>query len=325
MKPTIGISAGDPAGIGLEVTLKALPSLLSEARWILFSDRAAFERSHQLFCPALDWTDGVDSSTAEIGLGLTLSPLWGETTPPEWGCGSPESGSRALAALEAASTAALSGRVDAIVTAPVNKQCIGRDFQGQTEFLAERAGAQRFAMAFFTPTLKVVLATRHMALIEAVGALSTTLYVDLIRLTASELRRMGNPPPRIALAALNPHAGENGQFGSEEREILQPAVEECRGEGIEVSGPYPADSIYARAHAGEFDVVLAPYHDQGLIPVKLVARHRAANVTLGLPYLRTSPDHGTAFAIAGQGTADADGMETALRTALDLSARLARV
>ena len=303
------------------MTLKALPSLLSEAGWILFSDRAAFERGHQRFCSALDWTD-FDASTAAPGPGLTLSPLPGQATPPDWGRGSPETGSRALAALEAASDAALERRIDALVTAPVSKQCIGSDFLGQTEFLARRAGTEDFAMAFFTPTFKVVLATRHMALIEAVGALSVSLYVDLIRLTASELRRMGNPPPRIALAALNPHAGENGLFGSEEREILRPAVEECRREGIEVSGPYPADSIYARAHAGEFDVVLAPYHDQGLIPVKLVAHHRAANVTLGLPYVRTSPDHGTAFAIAGQGTADAGGMETALRTALDLSSTL---
>ncbi len=321
MKPTIGISAGDPAGIGLEVTLKALPPLLSEASWILFSDRAAFERSHQRFSTALDWT-AFDASTVETGPGLTLSPLPGQETPPEWGRGSPESGSRALASLEAASDAALEKRIDALVTAPLSKQCIGRDFLGQTEFLARRAGAEAFAMAFFTPTLKVVLATRHMALIEAVGALSVSLYVDLIRLTASELGRMGNPPPRIALAALNPHAGENGQFGSEEQEILGPAARKCRAEGIEVSGPYPADSIYARAHAGEFDVVVAPYHDQGLIPVKLVAHHKAANVTLGLPYVRTSPDHGTAFAIAGHGTADADGMETALRTALELSSRL---
>jgi len=323
MKPTIGITAGDPAGIGLEVILKALPSLLSEAHWMLFSDRTAFVRAHQHFCPTLEWTDCVDSSTTEIESDLTLFSLSGETKLPAWGSGSSESGSRALAALETASKAALDRRVDAIVTAPVSKEFIGPNFLGQTEFLAKCAGSQRFAMAFFTPTLKVVLATRHMSLVEAIGTLSTALYVDLIRLTSSELQRIENRQPCIAIAALNPHAGENGQFGLEERDILRPAVEECRGEGLKVFGPYPADSIYARANTGEFDVVIAPYHDQGLIPVKLVARHRAANVTLGLPYVRTSPDHGTAFGIAGQGTANAEGMETALRTALGLSTRLA--
>src|SRR5262249_53362553 len=163
----------------------------------------------------------------------------------------------------------------------------GGGFHGQTDFLAERAGVTEYAMAFFAPSFKVVLATVHLSLLEAITHISTEHYVRLIRFVREKLGQQ-----RIAVAAINPHAGEGGIFGNEDIEILAPAVRKCAAEGISVSGPYSADSLYYRAHCGEFDVVIAPYHDQGLIPVKLIAHGEATNVTLGLPYVRTSPDHG---------------------------------
>src|SRR6185295_18899065 len=194
-------------------------------------------------------------------------------------------------------------------------------FKGQTEFLAGRAAVAQFAMAFFAPTFKVVLATVHLSLKDALASISTTQYVELIQFVNRELLRFGSPDPRIAIAAINPHAGEGGMFGNEDDVLLQPAVQKCAALGIRVSGPHSADSLYYRAHTGEFDVVIAPYHDQGLIPVKLIAHGDSTNVTLGLPYVRTSPDHGTAFQIAGQNVADATGMSSAIRCAVDLVQR----
>jgi 4-hydroxythreonine-4-phosphate dehydrogenase len=176
-------------------------------------------------------------------------------------------------------------------------------------------------MAFFAPTFKVVLATIHLSLREALDRISEDLYLELIPFVDSELRRFGFTRPRIAVAGVNPHAGEGGMFGREDIDRLKPAVDRCRAQGIDVSGPYSADSLYYRAHTGEFDVVIAPYHDQGLVPIKLIAHGSSTNVTLGLPYVLTSPDHGTAFDIAGKGVADPSGMRSALQCALDLVRR----
>jgi 4-hydroxythreonine-4-phosphate dehydrogenase len=215
----------------------------------------------------------------------------------------------------------MQGAIQAIVTAPVSKASIGPHFKGQTEFLAERAGVPQFAMAFFAPTFKVVLATVHMSLRDALASITTPMYKDLILFVNQQLLRFGFSDPKIAVAAINPHSGEGGMFGSEDMDILEPAVQACASMGIRVSGPHSADSLYYRAHTGEFDVVIAPYHDQGLIPVKLIAHGDSTNVTLGLPYIRTSPDHGTAFQIAGQNVADPMGMTSAIRCAIDLLAR----
>ncbi len=320
MKITIGITAGDPAGIGLEVVLKAIPSLLDVARWVLFVDQASFLTNLEHFQPSLPWSP--DSETApDIQSRLWVHDLRSNLGSTEWGRGNRDTGRSALLALETAGRTVLDGHLDAIVTAPLNKRLVGGGFRGQTEFLAEQAGVKPFAMSFFAPTFKVVLATTHMPLIEAIRAISTASYIDLIRFVDDEFRRMHYPSPRIAVAGINPHAGEEGLFGREDEEILKPAVEECRDAGITVSGPHPADSLYFRAHSGEFDVVVAPYHDQGLIPIKLISNGAATNVTLGLPYVRTSPDHGTAFDIAGRGVANPEGMKTALTRAVDLVQR----
>jgi 4-hydroxythreonine-4-phosphate dehydrogenase len=307
MLPTIGITAGDPAGIGLEVILKSIGSVQDAARWVLFTDRSVFDRNAERFHPGATC--------------LELRDLGDDGASLHWGRPTTGTGARALAYLEAASTAALAGHVDAIVTAPVSKEWIGQDFHGQTDLLAERAGIKDFAMAFFAPTFKVVLATIHMSLRDALAQISIERYMRLIRFVDAELRSMRFDNRRIAVAAINPHAGEGGMFGREDMDILAPAVKKCAGEGISVSGPHSADSLYFRAHTGEFDVVIAPYHDQGLIPIKLIAHGESTNVTLGLPYVRTSPDHGTAFSIAGKGEADPAGMDSALKCALDLVRR----
>ena len=259
---------------------------------------------------------GIDDASPDV---LNLIDIGGKPPVIEFGVVSRDAGKQALAYLAAASSAALAGKIDAVVTAPVSKEAIGPHFKGQTDYLAERAGRTQFAMAFFAPTFKVVLATIHMSLRQALDQITTAGYVDLIRFVDAQLRRFHFAERRIAVAAINPHAGEGGMFGREDIEVLRPAVAQCAGEGIQVSGPHSADSLYYRAHSGEFDVVIAPYHDQGLIPIKLAAHGSATNVTLGLPYIRTSPDHGTAFGIAGKGVADPSGMRSALDCALRLT------
>jgi 4-hydroxythreonine-4-phosphate dehydrogenase len=316
MRATIGITAGDPAGIGLEVVLKSISTGLSSARWVLFTDRAIFTRNTSRFNPVVEfrWIGHTSEITDEPV--LFLRDLGAEASDIEWGKPSLDSGRRALAYLDAASSDALARRLDAIVTAPVSKEAIGGDFHGQTDFLALRAGVSEYAMAFFAPTFKVVLATIHVSLRAALDQISTEHYLRLIRFVHAQFRTC-----RVAVAAINPHASEGGMFGREDLDILAPAIRQCAAEGIDVSGPHSADSLYYRAHSGEFDVIIAPYHDQGLIPIKLIAHGEATNVTLGLPYVRTSPDHGTAFSIAGKGVADPSGMTAAMRCALDLLGR----
>jgi len=321
MQATIGITTGDPAGIGLETVLKSISAVLTSARWVVFTDRSIFERNVSRFPPGVKWRWIEDCSGLTGEPVLFVKDLGGSCSGIEWGRPSAAAGQRALAYLEAASSQALAGRIRAIVTAPVSKEAIGSEFRGQTDFLAERAGRAEYAMAFFAPTFKVVLATIHVSLREALAQISTEHYLRLIRFVDAELQRFKFAQRRITVAAINPHAGENGMFGHEEIDFLAPAIRQCASEGIRVSGPHSADSLYFRAHSGEFDVVIAPYHDQGLIPIKLIAHGQATNVTLGLPYVRTSPDHGTAFSIAGKGEADSAGMEAALKCALDLVRR----
>ena len=214
------------------------------------------------------------------------------------------------------------GRVEAIATGPVNKEAFrlaGLPWCGHTDLLAHLTGAPRVAMMFHSPALRVVLATVHIPLAEVPRALSESLMEATIDLTARELPRYGVAHPRIAVAGLNPHAGEHGLFGHEEETVIAPAVASCRARGIDVSGPFPGDTVFVRARRNEFDVVVACYHDQGLIPVKLVAFGEAVNVTLGLPLVRTSVDHGTAFDIAGKGVANPDSMIAAVLLAAQLA------
>ena len=219
---------------------------------------------------------------------------------------------------------AQAGGIHGIATAPLNKEALalaGLPWRGHTEMLASLTGTDRVAMMFWSDKLRVVLATIHIPLAEVPAALTTDAVADVIELTHRELPRFGFARPRLALAGVNPHAGEHGLLGREEMDALEPAVARCRAAAIDVVGPLPGDTVFVRAMRGEFDAVIACYHDQGLIPVKLLAFGRAVNVTLGLPIVRTSVDHGTAFDIAGKDVADPSSMIEAVL----LAARLASV
>jgi 4-hydroxythreonine-4-phosphate dehydrogenase len=286
VKPVVAITAGDPAGIGPEIARKAAddPRVRAVCEPVIYGPP--------------------DASRFEPGI---LSA---------------EAGRAAYDAIRAAVRDALDGRVSAIATAPVNKLGFSRaglHWKGHTDLLADLTHAPRVAMMFWSEPLKVVLATVHVPLAEVPRLLTRALLDDIIDLTARELPRFGVVRPRLALAGLNPHAGEEGLLGSEETQILRPAVEDARGRGIAIDGPFPGDTIFGRATRGEFDAVIACYHDQGLIPVKLLAFGRAVNVTLGLPIVRTSVDHGTAFDIAGKGIADPSSMIEAVLLAARLS------
>jgi 4-hydroxythreonine-4-phosphate dehydrogenase len=277
---------GDPAGIGPEV-----------------AGRAA-----------------TDPSVLEVCEPVVYGPPDDAMFPP--GVLSAEAGRAAHDAVVRATSDARCGAVDAIATAPINKEAFrlaGLPWAGHTDLLAHLTGAERVAMMFHSDVLRVVLATLHIPLIEVPRALTRESLEGTIALTAGEMPRFGVSAPRIGVAGLNPHAGEHGLFGDEEERVMAPAISACRARGIDVSGPFPADTLFGRAVRGEFDVVVACYHDQGLIPVKLLAFGQAVNVTLGLPIVRTSVDHGTAFDIAGRGVADPRSMIAAVR----LAARLA--
>jgi 4-hydroxythreonine-4-phosphate dehydrogenase len=284
-RPRIAITVGDPAGIGPEVAARAAadPRVLGVCEPVLYGPPPS-----DSFIPG------------------TLSA---------------ESGRAAYDAVVRAVDAAMGHEVDAIATAPVNKEAFrlaGLPWAGHTDLLAHLTGARHVAMMFHSEALRVVLATVHIALADVPGALTRASFEATIDLTARELPRFGIARPRVAVAGLNPHAGEHGLFGCEEQTIIAPAVAACRARGIDVAGPFPADTLFVRARGGEFDVVIACYHDQGLIPVKLVAFGRAVNVTLGLPIVRTSVDHGTAFDIAGKGVADPESMVAAVLLAAKL-------
>ncbi|WP_223280820.1 4-hydroxythreonine-4-phosphate dehydrogenase PdxA [Streptomyces antnestii] len=227
-------------------------------------------------------------------------------------------GAAAFACVRLGVELALGGEVRALTTAPVNKEALrlaGVPYPGHTEMLADLSDTSDYAMMMADDELRVVLVTVHQSLRTALDAITTERELDVIRLTHRTLRRGGITAPRIAVAALNPHAGENGLFGREDLDVIEPAVRAAVAEGIGASGPWPADTVFMRARNGEFDAVVAQYHDQGLIPVKYLGLEHGVNITVGLPFVRTSVDHGTAFDIAGLGTADHAALLTALRHA----------
>ena len=255
------------------------------------------------------------------GVAVVDVPLAGPCAP---GQVSATGGRAAAEAVLRAAADARAGRVDGLVTAPLNKESLraaGYPWPGHTEMLAHAAGTPDVAMMFVGGGLRVVLLTIHRSLRSVPDAVTPDEVRRIARLVRRDLVRYGVPRPRIALCGLNPHAGEGGLFGDEEQRVLIPAVLALRAEGIDLAGPFPADTLFVRAVRGEFDAVLAGYHDQGLIPVKLLAFGHAVNVTIGLPFVRTSVDHGTGFDIAQEGVADASSMVQAMTLAADLVAR----
>jgi 4-hydroxythreonine-4-phosphate dehydrogenase len=234
-----------------------------------------------------------------------------------------DDGLAALGFLRRAAELAIGGRIEAIVTAPVNKKAIsdaGVPFQGHTEYLAEAAGTADFAMMLVSESLRVVPVTRHITLARVPAELTESGVLSTIRIVNDGLRHLfAIPSPRIGVTALNPHGGEGGLFGGEEGDVIAPAVEAARSGGIDVSGPYPADTLFVRARKGAFDAVIAMYHDQAMIPIKLLSFGGGVNVTLGLPFVRTSVDHGTAYDIAGRGVADPGSMIAAISLAASMA------
>ncbi len=310
---SVAISIGDPHGIGPEVTLRAM-ARLQPWDWQphLFADGEYLRALASDLGLRLNWKQ------------LRLHPIATCPYPPPWGRPGAESGSHALRSLEGALEFYRGGGAPLLVTAPLHKLALheaGFSFPGQTEFIASKFPPARGCMAFFSRRLNVMLATTHLPLAEVPSRLSSGELVSQGLLFAAALRRLGFETPRLAVCGLNPHASEGGLFGSEEERIVSPAVRELsrRLPAGSVSGPLAADSLFHRALEGEFDGVIALYHDQGLIPLKAVAFDNAVNTTLGLPIVRTSPDHGTAMDIAGQGAADCGSMVEAFRVGLRLA------
>ena len=287
--PVVGITVGDPAGIGPEIAGKAA-----------VDPRVTAVCAPRLYGP----------SAAEARARFAPGQLSGAA------------GQAAYDAIVAAVADARTFRIDAIATAPVNKEAFslaGLPWKGHTDLLGHLTGVARPVMFFHSERLKVALATVHIALADVAQALTPDVLASTIRTTADALPGFGIPRPRLAVAGLNPHCGEHGLMGHEDDRVVAPVVASLRATGLDVTGPIPGDTVFVRAVRGEFDAVVACYHDQGLIPVKLLAFGSAVNVTLGLPIIRTSVDHGTAFDIAGQDRADA----SSLVEAIVLAARLA--
>jgi 4-phospho-D-threonate 3-dehydrogenase / 4-phospho-D-erythronate 3-dehydrogenase len=324
--PRIGITMGDPAGIGPEVVLKAvaeeeirracIPVIIGDAQLLAHTART------------LDLQSGYDIVRADESFPEHSEPviyhldnISGFIEP---GIESAAAGKAAGGYIEAAVELCAAGSIDAVATAPINKRALflgGYSFPGHTEFFAHLTGAEDYAMAFVAGNLRIVLLSTHVPLSEAIRLVERDRIIRRVNLTNRELERWGIEKPRIAVAALNPHGAEGGLFGVEEASEIMPAIDSCRQDDINVQGPFSADTVFLRASRGEFDGVIACYHDQAMIPVKCLSFGEAVNVTLGLPFIRTSVDHGTAFDIAGKGLAEHSSMVAAIKLAAELSTR----
>lgn len=335
-RPLLALTMGDCAGIGPEVVVRtaADPQIRSACRVVAVGHPAVLARSAELCGVGLqiESIDTFDQArTAGHNSLPCLTPCSNESADVPAGQLDARAGAAAYECLVTATQAALDGEIDGIVTAPLNKAALhaaGHIYPGHTEILAEKCGVSAFGMMLYLPPgdivkpecgLGVVHTTLHTSIRSVPDLLDRDAIADHIRLMDTFLKRVGCETPRVGVCALNPHAGEDGLFGDEESRLIAPAVETCRSEGIVASGPIPADALLRRSVGGEFDGVVAMYHDQGHIALKLIGFERAVNITLGLPIVRTSPSHGTAFDIAWQGKASAEGMIEATRMAVQLA------
>lgn len=323
MTAPIGITMGDPSGIGPEVIAKLFGEGGLGSAAVVIGDDAILGRALRIVGARVRIR--VIGHPREAVLEPGVMDVICETQLPAdlaFGTVSAGAGAAAYQYVERAIDYALAGALRAIVTAPLNKkslQCAGINYPGHTEILAAKSGAKEVAMMLSNGELRVLLVTIHAPLSQAIAQLTAAKELSAIRLAHAAVLRYGVARPRVAVAGLNPHAGENGMFGSEELDIIAPAIEAARQQGIDASGPWPADTVYMRARRGDFDVVVAQYHDQGLIPIKYLGIERGVNVTVGLPFVRTSVDHGTAFDIAGRGVADHTSLRQAFTEAVLLS------
>ena len=310
-KPTIGITLGDPAGIGSEILVKALPEVHQRCNPVLYGS---------------EWSLRDGSSIAGVDLdALNISTFIDVNMPKPsdftFGHVSAACGEVAVRAVETAAEDVISGKLNALMTCPLNKEAIhaaGYQEIGHQEIFARLSNAKSTATMLMTTGLRVVHLSTHLSIIEAARSITSEIVLERLRLIRGCFEQWGLSPVRIGVAALNPHGGEGGLLGREEIEQIRPAVKRAVQEGIEAQGPYPADSIFNRAIAGEFDVVLAMYHDQGHIAIKVHDFHQSISATLGLPFVRTSVDHGTAFDIAGRGIANHRSTIAAIDAAITL-------
>ena len=322
----IAVTMGDPSGIGPEIVVKLVGDpLRPPADLLVVGDVGLLRRTAERLQIPL-WVTAASRASEAIGRDPSVLTVLqpGPDLPANLPIGAVDarSGAAAYACVQAAIDLALAGEVRAIVTAPLNKEAMaaaGIRYPGHTEILADRCGVADFAMMLANDELRVLLVSIHLSLADAIAAVTPASELRAIRLAHQAGLGFGLQRPRVAVAGLNPHAGENGLFGAEDIEIIAPAIEEARHEGIDASGPWPGDTVFMRARRGEFDVVVAQYHDQGLIPVKYLGVENGVNITVGLPFVRTSVDHGTAFDIAGQGLADPTSLACALEQAIAMT------
>jgi 4-hydroxythreonine-4-phosphate dehydrogenase len=325
--PIVAVTMGDGAGVGPEITVAALtdPSVAARCRPIVIGDATRLRQAAQVLGSEAHIVpvDGVSQAVFAPGrvnvIDLALLP---EDLP--WGVISPVAGDAAFHYVRVACELAMRGDVDAICTAPLNKAALhaaGHLYPGHTELLAELTGTAEVSMLLSTPKVKVIHVTTHIGLVHAIELIEPGLVERTVRRGIGAMQGAGIARPRVGVCAINPHAGENGLFGSgEEAEKIAPAIERLVAEGFDVHGPLPADTAFFLAGRGDYDLIVAMYHDQGHAPVKVLGIEEGTNITVGLPVIRTSVDHGTAFDIAGTGTVDVRSMIEALRQAAEMSA-----
>jgi len=321
----IGITMGDPAGIGPEVIVKALndPTIRRLAKFIIFGMNEQLTYAADLSEIEPYWWRHQHEKLSRHYPHKVVVADYDDFSVPSWiNAPSKAAGEASYRFCIDAIAAARAGIIDAIVTAPISKESwhlAGIKFPGHTELLADKCKSPRKVMMFVAGPMKLALATIHEALFEVRHKFTIGCVFEPIDLMNTALKEFfGIPAPKIGVAALNPHAGEGGQFGDEEKRIIAPAITMAREVGIDAYGPFPADTLFLQAAQGKFDAVVAMYHDQGMIPIKLLAFQEAVNVTIGLPIIRTSPAHGTAFDIAHKGTADASSMKSAIKVAVEM-------
>lgn len=321
--PVLLISMGDPAGIGPEVCAKAMMRGSEQRTFtpVLIGDGNALSGLSEAEADEFERIDSMISREDFIQGRSYFLDMYTRKEPVRTGLPSSESGNRSMKFLETAIELLGRGVADGLVTGPISKEAwhmAGFNYPGHTEFLREASGVSRTEMIFLAKDLRVALFTTHASLIDCIHAVKRDKLISFIEFIERELKRFGLKRLRIGMAGLNPHAGEHGLFGDEDELEVRPAVEECRASGIDIEGPFPADTLFHAESRKRFDIIIALYHDQGLIPVKTLYPWSAVNVTLGLPFVRTSPAHGTAFDLVGKGTARPDGMTAAINAAADL-------
>ena len=323
MKLPLAITMGDPCGIGPEITAKFF-ALRPGEQVVVVGDSDILRRAIRALGLTVSLHEIAHPAQAVFAPGQ-IDLIAASTLPHDlkFGVIDPRAGQASYDYVVRAIDLANAGAISGIVTAPIAKEAMkaaGLTYPGHTEILAEKSGTSDFAMMLANEELRVILVTIHVSLRRAIELVTRARVLDTIRLAAEACRAYGIASPRIAVAGLNPHAGEGGMFGREDIDEIAPAIADARAEGLEASGPWPGDTIFMRARRGEFDIVVAQYHDQGLIPVKYLGIEQGVNVTIGLPFVRTSVDHGTAFDIAGTGKADANSLIYAYDQALKLVA-----